>query len=232
MNRLRAGFGRVWSVARWFALTLVVLVVLPFLLVPVFAYVNPPVSALMLWRTIEGHGIEQRWVALDDIAPSLPATVIMMEDGRFCAHRGVDWGAVREAMGEAGRRGEPRGASTIPMQTAKNLFLWPHRSYVRKALEVPLAYWIDLAWGKRRTIEIYLNIVEWGPGIYGAEAAASHHFGRPARALTWQQSAQLAAVLPSPLLRSAGKPGRITREIAARALARGRQAGAYIGCIR
>lgn len=213
-------------------IALAVVVALPLLLVPLFAVVDPPGSTLMLWRLLEGRGIDRRWVGLDAIAPSLPATVIMTEDGRFCAHHGVDWGAVREAIEEAGENGEPRGASTITMQTAKNLFLWPHRSYPRKLAEVPLAYWIDLVWSKRRIIEVYLNIVEWGPGIYGAEAAAQYHFGVDAKSLTWRQSALLAAVLPDPVGRAAGKPGRLTQALAARALARGRQAGAYIGCIR
>ncbi|HSM20205.1 MAG TPA: monofunctional biosynthetic peptidoglycan transglycosylase [Hyphomicrobiales bacterium] len=223
---------RLVRIARIAAMVLAVLIVLPFLLVPVYAVVNPPVSTLMLWRLLEGRGISQQWVDLANIAPALPATVIMTEDGRFCEHHGVDWEAVQQVVEEAGEGGEPRGASTIPMQTAKNLFLWPHRSYLRKLLEIPLAYWLDLVWSKQRIIEVYLNVVEFGPGIYGAEAAARHHFGKDAKRLTGREAGLLAAVLPNPIARSASRPGPVTRRLARRAERRGRAAGAYIECIR
>jgi monofunctional biosynthetic peptidoglycan transglycosylase len=230
-RQLRRGttFSRI---ARLAAIALAVAIALPFLLVPVYAVVNPPVSALMLWRLFEGRGIAHRWVDLDDIAPVLPATVIMTEDGRFCEHHGVDWQALQQVVEEASDSGEPRGASTIPMQTVKNLFLWPQRSYVRKLLEVPLAYWLDLVWSKRRIIEVYLNMVELGPGIYGAQAAAQHHFGKDASQLTAREAGLLAAVLPNPIVRSAGRPGPLTRRLASRAEQRGRIAGVYIDCIR
>ncbi|MDP2618579.1 MAG: monofunctional biosynthetic peptidoglycan transglycosylase [Hyphomicrobiales bacterium] len=218
--------------ARRFAIALAVLIALPFLLVPVYAVVDPPVSALMLWRLLEGRGIAHQWVDLEDIAPVLPATMIMTEDGRFCTHHGVDWEAVQQVVEEASDGGEPRGASTIPMQTVKNLFLWPYRSYARKVFEVPLAYWLDLVWSKRRIIEVYLNMVELGPGIYGAQAAARHFFGKDARNLTAREAGLLAAVLPNPIARSAGRPGPLTRQLAMRAQERGRIAGAYVGCIQ
>jgi len=218
--------------ARLAAIALAVLIALPYLLVPVYTVINPPVSALMLWRLFEGRGIAHQWVDLEDIAPVLPATAIMTEDGRFCEHRGVDWQAVQVALDEAGERGEPRGASTITMQTAKNLFLWPYRSYVRKFLEIPLAYWLDLVWSKRRIIEVYLNIVELGPGVYGAQAAARHFFGKDAKDLTAREAGRLAAVLPNPIVRSAGRPGPLTRRLARRAERRGRIARDYIQCIR
>jgi monofunctional biosynthetic peptidoglycan transglycosylase len=203
------------------------------LAIAAYRFVAPPVSALMVWRLVQGHGIDYRWVPLESMSAALPAAVIASEDGRFCAHGGVDWtalGTVFEALTED-PDAAPRGASTIPMQTVKNLFLWPSRSYVRKALELPLALVADLAWPKRRTIEIYLNVVEWGPGIYGAEAAARHHFGKPASALAPAEAALLAAVLPNPLERSAGKPGTLTRRLASTVRARMRTIDGHLGCI-
>jgi monofunctional glycosyltransferase len=219
-------------IVRRFVIGTVALIALPFLLIPVYAVVDPPVSALMLWRLLEGRGIAFHWVDLGDIAPVLPATVIMTEDGRFCTHHGVDWEAVQEVVEEASDGGDPRGASTIPMQTVKNLFLWPYRSYARKALEVPLAYWLDLIWSKRRIIEVYLNVVEFGPGIYGAQAAAQSFFGKNAKNLSAREAGLLAAVLPNPNGRSAGHPGQLTQQLAMRAEERGRIAGAYVGCIQ
>ena len=214
---------------RW----LLVIIALPFVLAPLMLVINPPITALMIWRLLDGNGIDRRWVSLDDIAAVLPNTVLMSEDGQFCSHHGVDWGAVQDVVEDIvdGDDG-PRGASTITMQTAKNLFLWPHRSYIRKFFEVPLAYWMDLVLPKRRIMEIYLNVVEWGPGIYGAEAAARHHFGKSAKALTQREAGLLAAVLPSPVRRNAGKPGPQTNRLAARAAARGAQAGGYNDCLK
>ena len=143
---------------------------------------------------------------LDRISPYLQRAVITSEDGRFCQHRGVDWGEIEEAI-ERARDGIPRGGSTISMQVVKNLFLWPSKSYVRKALEIPLTFAIELAWPKPRILEIYLNIAEWGPGVFGAEAAARYHFGKSAAALTPSQAALLAVSLPNPMERRAGAPG-------------------------
>mgnify|MGYP002713132426 FL=1 len=205
---------------------------LPFILAPVFIWFNPPVSSLMLWRLLEGNGLAQSWVPLSDIAAVLPNTVLMTEDGRFCDHSGVDWSAVQDVLDDVSDGGNARGASTITMQTAKNLFLWPYPTLLRKVLEVPLAYELELFWGKRRIMEVYLNIAEWGPGIYGAEQAAQYHFSRSAKDLTARQAALLAAVLPNPIAREAGNPGRQTSRLAARAQRRGAQAGAYVTCLR
>ncbi|MEJ8569865.1 monofunctional biosynthetic peptidoglycan transglycosylase [Microbaculum marinum] len=206
----------------------VVLVALPVVLVPLYAVVPPPVSTLELWQRVTGVAVERDWVPLEEIAPNLAYAVIMGEDGRFCEHGGVDWGAVKEVI----ETDASRGASTITMQVAKNLFLWPSRSYVRKALEVPLAYYQTAVWTKRRTIEIYLNIVEWGPGIFGAEAAARYWFDTSAAKLTLQQAARLAAILPNPHLRNASRPGPQTSRYAQIIEGRTRQAGAYVQCIR
>ena len=141
------------------------------------------------------------------IARDLPLAVIASEDGRFCNHWGVDWAAVKDAVQEARKRGRGfRGASTIPMQTAKNLYLWTDRSYVRKVLEVPLAYLLTIFWPKERVIEVYLNIAQWGPGIFGAEAASQHYFRKSASQLTRREALLLAVSLPAPRLRNPGKP--------------------------
>ena len=143
------------------------------------------------------------------------------EDAKFCLHHGFDW----DAIGEAWRRyrhglGHLRGASTISMQTAKNVFLWPGRDWVRKGLEAYFTALIELFWGKARIAEVYLNVVEWGPGIYGAEAAARHHFHKAAASLSVAEAAHLAAILPDPLEWSAGRPGPHVREQAATIRAR------------
>lgn len=170
----------------------------------------------MLGRSIGGVTIRHRWVPLERMPKILVRTVVTSEDARFCDHWGVDWGAVEDALEEAGARGdgEPRGASTITMQTAKNLFLWQRRSYLRKAIEIPLAYAMSVIWPKRRVIEVYLNIAEWGKGTFGAEAAARYHFKRPASKITARQAAQLAAALPNPHVRNAGRPGPRTLRLA------------------
>ncbi len=189
---------------------------LPLLLIGLFRFVDPPGSMVMAGRWIGGVTIRHRWVPLERMSKMLVRTVVTSEDTRFCDHLGVDWGAVEDAIEEAGERGDaaPRGASTIPMQTAKNLFLWQRRSYLRKAIEIPLAYAMSAIWPKRRMIEVYLNIAEWGPGIFGAEAAARHHFRRGASKVTARQAAQLAAALPNPHVRNAGRPGPRTRRLA------------------
>jgi monofunctional biosynthetic peptidoglycan transglycosylase len=169
-------------------------------MLPILAYrfVPPPVTPLMVIRRIEGAPIRQRFVPLDRISPALIRAVVASEDEKFCFHHGFDWDALGAAWKDwrAGR--EPKGASTITMQTAKNLFLWPGRSIVRKGVEAYLTVLIELFWSKQRIIETYLNIIEWGDGIYGAEMAARAHFGKPAAALTAREAALLAAVLPNP----------------------------------
>jgi len=180
---------------------------------------NPPTSMLMLIQRLGGTPIYQRWVPLARIAPVLGQAAIASEDGRFCRHRGVDWGELAEAI-ESARDGVARGGSTITMQVVKNLFLWPSRSYVRKALEIPLAYAVELVWSKRRILEIYLNVAEWGPGIFGAETAALYHFRKPASLLTLREAALLAVSLPNPTERQAGRPGPGVLRLANRLVAR------------
>jgi monofunctional biosynthetic peptidoglycan transglycosylase len=209
---------------------LIVVLLLPYLLVPLYRVVDP-VSTLMLWRWATGKRVVRTVVPIGRIAPTLPATVIASEDARFCTHRGVDWQAIRDALDEADDLSEARGGSTITQQTAKNLFLWGGRSVVRKVLELPLALWIDLVLPKRRVLEIYLNIAEWGPdGQFGAEAGARWAFGKSASELTPRDAALLAAILPNPRRRSARQPGPAVRRLAGIYEARGRSAAA--ACVR
>jgi len=212
---------------------LVVLIGIIVVLVGLGRYIDPPLSALMILRLVQGNGLDRTWVDIDAMAAALPHAVLTAEDNRFCSHSGVDWAAVEVVIDqlEAGGGNRPRGASTLTMQVAKNLFLWPSRSYIRKALEVPLAYLIDFAWPKRRIIEVYLNIAEWAPGVYGAQAAARRHFGRGANSLTQYQAALLAAALPAPQERNAGRPGPVTRRTAAQILRRMDQTKGLFGCI-
>jgi monofunctional biosynthetic peptidoglycan transglycosylase len=191
----------------------------------------PPVSTLMLARWIGGETVERYYVPLEGISPALRAAVIVSEDARFCQHHGVDWGALREVIGEEDAEGPSRGASTIAMQTAKNLFLWPSRSYLRKAIEIPLALLIGFEWPKRRILEVYLNLAEWGDGIFGAEGAARHYFGKSADKLDAREAALLAAALPNPRLRNAAKPSRLHQFLAARLMARARAGGPLTSCI-
>ena len=192
----------------------------------------PPVSTLMLGRWLALQPVERDFVRLDEISPNLPLAVMTAEDSRFCEHNGVDWDALRDVVEAADDDGPARGASTIPMQVAKNLFLWPSRSYVRKGLELPLALLIDAIWTKRRAMENYLNVAEWGEGVFGAEAAARRHFGKSARDLSRREAALLATALPSPLRRHPGKPSRGHRSLAGKIEARMSASGPIDACLR
>lgn len=176
-------------------------------LLALYRFVDPPLTPLMLIRLPEVGTIDHRSVPLGRMSSELIRAVIAAEDNRFCLHGGVDWSAVKDAVEEYERRGRLRGASTITMQTARNLFLWPGGGFIRKAVEVPIAYSLELAWPKRRIIEVYLNIIEWDEGVYGAEAAARRAFGIAAARLNRHQAALLAAVLPNPREWSAESPG-------------------------
>ena len=177
-----------------------------FFLVIAYGVLPPAATPLMLLRLLDGSGIHKSWRPLEEISPNLVLAAMAAEDSRFCAHDGFDWKAIREDWQRNQRGGQLLGASTISMQTAKNLFLWPDRSWPRKGLEVYFTLLIELAWPKRRIMELYLNEVEWAPGIYGAEAAAQFHFHKPASALSVGEAARLAAVLPNPRRWSASHP--------------------------
>jgi monofunctional biosynthetic peptidoglycan transglycosylase len=190
--------------------------VAPYVIAPFYRVIDP-VSTPMLWRWMTGARVHRIVVPLSRVARSLPPTVILAEDASFCRNYGIDLGAMREALEQSDDDvAESRGASTITQQVAKNLFLWPERSIVRKALEVPLAIWLTLVLPKRRIMEIYLNIAEWGPnGEFGAEAGARWAFGISARDLNAAQAAELTAILPNPAERSARNPSPLVRELAA-----------------
>ncbi len=222
----------------WRRLLLVLVIIvltplfLPYLIAPFYRFVQP-VSTPMLWRWVTGARVERIVVPLGRIAPTLPLAVIVAEDGSFCHNHGIDLGAMREALEEADDIEAARGGSTITQQTAKNLFLWPGRSFLRKSLEFPLALWINLVLPKRRVLEIYLNIAEWGPdGEFGAEAAARWAFGKSARDLTARESAELAAILPNPLRRSARAPSAPVRRLAGLYERRAAAHPALDACIR
>ncbi|MCB2108831.1 MAG: monofunctional biosynthetic peptidoglycan transglycosylase, partial [Rhodobacteraceae bacterium] len=180
---------RVW---RGLLIGIAVILATPAVLVGVFAVVPVPVTPLMIIRSADGAGIEKDWVPLDQIAPRLAQTVIAAEDNLYCVHSGFDVEALKQAWARNDSGGTLRGASTISQQTAKNLFLWPGRTFVRKGLEAWLTVYIEALWSKRRIMEVYLNIAEWGDGVYGAEAAARHHFHKPAADLTAREAAFLA----------------------------------------
>jgi monofunctional biosynthetic peptidoglycan transglycosylase len=172
-----------------------------------FRYVDPPLTATMMVSAIEHRAwLRHRSVSLGSVSPQLQRAVIAAEDGRFCAHNGIDFNALQDAVADYEESGRLRGASTISMQVARNVFLWTGGGMVRKVIEAPLALALDALWPKRRILEIYFNIAEWGPGIFGAEAAAQHYFHKPASALSSAEAARLAAVLPNPIRWNAAQP--------------------------
>ncbi len=188
----KAGTAAMWAAASWLAYVLALRIF------------NPPITPLIALRALE-YQIEDRnvqteweWVSLQDIPLHVQQSVVAAEDARFMEHWGIDFSAVEDAIDDSEGRKRPRGASTITMQTVKNVFLWPGRSYVRKFIEAVMAPVAGLVWGKRRTLEIYLNVIEWGEGVYGIQAASRHYFGKPVNQLSLSQAAALAAVLPAP----------------------------------
>jgi monofunctional biosynthetic peptidoglycan transglycosylase len=216
---------------KWLLVLVIGLLLLPYVLTPLYL-VGQPVSTPMLWRWSTVAPVTRKWLPIATISPALILAVIVAEDARFCSHNGIDLQELREAIEAADDLAEARGGSTITQQVAKNLFLWPGRNFVRKGLELPLALWIDLVMPKRRILEIYLNIAEWGPhGEFGAEAGAQHAFGRSAKNLTPDQAARMAAVLPNPHRRNAGRPGPGLRRLAGIYAGRARAAPELDRCI-
>jgi monofunctional glycosyltransferase len=189
------------------------LLLLPYLLAIIYIFL-PPISTLMLADLVSLNIPKRYWVPLDRISPNLVAAVVLSEDSAFCDHFGFDFNQIQKSIDKAIGGRNFSGASTITQQTVKNLFLWNGRSWVRKILEVPLTIWLELLWSKHRILEVYLNIAEWGPGIYGAEAAAQYHFGSSADYLSRQRASLLATALPDPLTRSASHPGEGLRALA------------------
>lgn len=178
----------------------------PIALTLFYRFMPVPLTPLMIIRLDEGRGIHKDWVSRAQISRHLQRAVIAGEDNLFCDHNGFDWEAVGDAIDDWRDGNGLRGASTISMQTAKNLFLWPRSDWARKMLEAPLTLWIEFVLPKERILEVYLNVAEWAPGVYGAEAAARHYFKKSAAQLTAREAALMAAVLPAPRRWSASNP--------------------------
>ena len=213
---------------RWLLRVLLVLTLVSIAALLVQSFIRP-VSTLMLARWVLGEPVDRRWIPLSAVSPRLVAAVILSEDGQFCRHHGVDVSALRDVIE---KRGAPtRGASTLTMQVAKNLFLWPGRSYLRKGLEIPIAIVLDALWGKKRVLETYLNIAEWGQGVFGVEAAAEHDFGKDAASLTSFEAALMASALPNPILRNVIRPSRRHRFLALRLVGLQDLAASHIACV-
>lgn len=218
---------------RWLLGALLGVLLLPPVLSVVYVWVNPPLTPLMVWRWVQrGEPVRYDPVPLTQVSRNVAPALVAAEDNLFCAHQGFDWRAIDRALDANARGGRVRGASTISQQVAKNLFLWPGRDWVRKGLEVPLTAWLELVMSKRRLMELYVNVAEWGPGVYGVEAAARHHFGVSARNLSRVQAARLAAVLPSPLRWNAGRPGPYVVQRTGSIMRRVGQLGPLVNCVR
>lgn len=212
--------------------TLMVLFLGPPVILLIFRYVPPPVTPLMIIRLFEGEGLQKDWTPLRRMPPTVPQAAIASEDNRFCTHSGFDWDSINAAIEDWRAGGRLRGGSTISMQTAKNLFLWPGRSWLRKGLEAWLTVQLEMLWDKRRIMEVYLNVAETGPGIYGVAAAAQAHFGKDLAELSTREVALIIAVLPSPRSWSVAKPGPYTQGRARTIQARIGQLGPLLDCVR
>ncbi len=203
---------RLWLRTRRLILRAILgLAVLVLVLAVLFTVVNPPTTYTIWSESRRLGGVEHDWVAMEAIAPVMAQSAVAAEDANFCLHWGIDVAAVRQAIDGGGQR----GASTITQQVVKNVFLWQGRSWLRKALETAITPVVELIWSKRRILEIYLNLAEMGTGVFGVEAAARHHFGTTAAKLSPTQAARIAAILPAPKSRSAGKPTSAVRTRAA-----------------
>lgn len=212
--------------------TFAILLLIPYALTLIY-WVVPPVSTLMLADWFSLHRAERSWAPLAKISPQLQAAVIMSEDSAFCEHHGFDFNQLGKSIEATYTRGKPlRGASTITQQTAKNLFLWNGRSWLRKFLEVPLTIWLEIAWSKWRILEVYLNIAEWGDGVYGADAASRRYFGVGAGNISLRQASLLAAALPDPQSRHTGNPGPGQSAMAAHIAALVAVGAADTSCLR
>ena len=218
------------TLARWAGLAGLALFVLFVALVALYAFA-PPVSTLMLGRLALGKSYERVYVKLADVAPIAVASVIASEDDGFCQNDGVDWDALHTVISRAGAKGPSRGASTITMQTAKNLFLWPGRSTIRKGIEIGMALALGKVWSKARTIEVYLNVAEWGDGVFGIEAAARRYFHKRARDLDAREAALLATSLPNPIKRNAARPTLFQRILAGRIVERAQDTIQQLDCL-
>lgn len=208
---------------------LLILLLLPYLIVPLYIII-PPLSVPIAASYITLQPTHWNWVSYRRFSGALPRAVITAEDGKFCSHHGVDWDSLQQVVKRAEKGKFNRGGSTLAMQTAKNLFLWYMPKFMRKPFEIPLAMWIDLLWSKKREMEVYLNIAQFGKGIYGAEAASRYYFKKPASELNNDEAALLAAALPNPVKRNPSHPSTYTRFYSASI--KSRMGGAYAACIK
>ena len=226
------------SERRWFrvlklmAALALAAILLPAGIVLLYRFVSPPITPLML---IRGGDVAYQWGPMSRIAPVLARSVMTAEDENFCQHHGFDAAALQKALDQYLDEDEEatlRGGSTISQQTAKNVFLWPDRTWIRKGLETGFTLYIEALWPKSRIMEVYLNVVEWAPGVYGAEAAARHHFKKSAAALSAHEAAALAAVLPNPRKWNASNPGPYVRGRTDTLQGRAARVGALANCLQ
>ncbi len=223
---------RRFRLAKIFLAVVAAVIVLPALMVLLYRVVAPPATPLMLLR---GGKISYDWVPLPRMAPALARSVLTAEDESFCTHHGFDQAAIQKALDQYlddDDRETLRGGSTISQQTAKNVFLWPDRTWLRKGLETWMTLYVEALWPKPRIMEVYLNVVEWAPGVYGAEAAARHHFHKSAAALSPHEAALLAAVLPNPRKWNASDPGPYVRARSETLQARATRVGGLASCLK
>lgn len=194
---------KIW---RWMIKIVVAMFVLSIAMTVAYRWINPPITLLMISRAFDGAKIDKTWVPLDQISPNLVRASIASEDNNYLGHRGFDLGAIYDALDERQQGKRQRGASTISQQTAKNVFLWSGKSWIRKGFEVYFTFLIERLWSKERIMEVYLNVIEMGNGVYGAEAAAQHYFGRSAAKITQRQAALIVAAYPNPRQRDPARP--------------------------
>ena len=207
-RRQRSLLGRLLG---WIVKLILAFVIISILWVLAYRFVNPPITITMIGDLVAGRGATRDWMPLSALDRDAVRAAIAAEDGKFCSHHGFDFEAMEDAMKRNASGGRIRGGSTISQQTAKNVFLWPERSWVRKGAEAWFTLLIETIWGKRRIMEVYLNTIELGPGIYGVEAASQHYFRKPASALGVAAAGRIAAIIPSPLKWKAARPGPYVR---------------------
>ena len=196
------------NVLKWTSLILLGMIVFSILMVIIYRFVNPPITPLMISRSMEGikPRDQKQWISYQQIPQAMVNAVIASEDNRFAEHSGFDFDAMREAHQQNKKGKRLRGASTITQQTCKNVFLWNGRSYIRKGLEAWFTVWVELLWSKQRIMEVYLNVIEMGRGIYGIEAASRIYYHKPASKLMREEATMIAIILPSPRKRNPVKP--------------------------
>jgi monofunctional biosynthetic peptidoglycan transglycosylase len=223
--------GGVWRWVKRIAIAVAVIVAVPLVMTVVYLVVDP-ISVPMIERYVTGRPVVREWRPIATISDRLKAAVILSEDGQFCRHWGVDFGALRDEIEDFMDGEDARGASTITMQVARNLFLWNGQSVIRKGLEIPLALWIDLVMPKQRIMEIYLNIAEWGPdGQFGVGAGARFAFGVEPQNLDYRTATLLVTALPNPLVRRPGRPSANMLRIATIVEQRVKQYGERANCV-